>query len=46
LDTSLAERAAKALTGVAYDMDAIDGVRKQIEQADLASLLEHLVSLL
>jgi lipoate-protein ligase A len=46
LDTSLAERAAKALTGVAYDIGAIGDIQKQIEQADLASLLAHLVTLL
>jgi|LSQX01.3.fsa_nt_gb lipoate-protein ligase A len=46
LDTTLATRVANALIGLAYDASTIERVQKQIEQADLASLLAHLITLI
>lgn len=46
LDTSVVERAVKILTGIRYDGATLAELAQKSEQADLASLLIHIVSLL
>lgn len=46
LDTSIVGRASQVLTGLPYDHNALTELAKKCEQADLASLLMHVVTLL
>lgn len=46
LDTSIVGRATQVLTGLPYDHNALTELARKSEQADLASLLMHVVTLL
>lgn len=46
LDTSIVGRASQVLTGLPYDHKALTELAQKSEQADLASLLMHVVTLL